>query len=239
MTIHSINANPRHDRLVRETLHLATFGSEDSDAIIVGIRYLPVSKLILITMEGSREAASIFAGRIGGTLKLQTEVYEVRKPLLYNTLVLFRKILEREAGRYEDIIVSVSSGDKQLSCAALTATFINGLKTIAVDGNVPVLLPIIRMSYQDVISDAKLNILKALERAGGSVRDLTMMSKLTGYGKPLLSYHINGSEDSKGLLELGLVEISRKRGEGQMIRTISRKRDLRPAVPKARQHSQG
>ncbi|MEM4297706.1 MAG: DUF6293 family protein, partial [Nitrososphaerota archaeon] len=130
MPIHNINENPRHHRLARETLHIVTFGAEDKDAIVVGIRYLPVSKLILITMEGSKEAASIFAGRIGETLKLQTEVYEVRKPLLYNTLILFREILEREGSRYEDIIVNVSSGDKQLSCAALTAAFINGLKTI-------------------------------------------------------------------------------------------------------------
>ncbi|MDJ0269087.1 MAG: hypothetical protein NXY59_00780 [Aigarchaeota archaeon] len=43
------------------------------------------------------------------------------------------------------------------------------------------------------------------------MKDLTELSSLTGYGKPLLSYHINGSEDSKGLLQLGLVRVEKQR----------------------------
>lgn len=93
-----------------------------------------------------------------------------------------------------------SSGYKQLVHAALTSAFINGLKTIAADGDRPVLLPIIKLSYNGVISEAKMNILKSLDMAGGSVADLTELANLTGYGKPLLSYHINGAEGSKGLV---------------------------------------
>jgi len=33
---------------------------------------------------------------------------------------------------------------------------------------------------------------------------------ISGYGKPLLSYHIKGAEDSKGVVELGLVDGSMK-----------------------------
>lgn len=38
---------------------------------------------------------------------------------------------------------------------------------------------------------------------------LEELSKVSAYGKPLLSYHVNGGEDSKGLMELGLVESER------------------------------
>jgi DNA-binding transcriptional ArsR family regulator len=120
----------------------------------------------------------------------------------------------------EDIVVNVSSGDKQLGCAALTSAFINGLKTMAVDGDTPVLLPIIKLSYDEVISETKMNILKALDKAGGSVSDLTELASITGYGKPLLSYHINGAEDSKGLVQLGLVEVKKYR-KGRLGITIT------------------
>jgi hypothetical protein len=35
------------------------------------------------------------------------------------------------------------------------------------------------------------------------------LKDISGYGKPLLSYHIQGAEDSKGLVELGLVEVEK------------------------------
>ncbi|MDJ0269088.1 MAG: hypothetical protein NXY59_00785 [Aigarchaeota archaeon] len=148
--------------IARDTLHIATFGEEDKDAILVGIRYLPITKLILVTVESERENAHIFAGQLATALKIATEVHVIEKPLLYNTIMRFRKIVEENKGRFDEIIVNASSGDKQLGCAALTASFINGLKTIAIDGNHPVLLPIIRLSYNEIISEAKMNILKAL-----------------------------------------------------------------------------
>jgi len=208
----------RREHVASETLHIATFGEEDKDAIIAAIRYLPISKLILLTVKGQKEVASRFAGSIGRTLKVETQVYEIAKPLIYNTLIILKNILSDSREHFDDIIMNASSGDKQLGCAAMTAAFINGLKTIVVDEGKPVLLPIIRMRYDEVISEAKLNILRALERVGGSVKDLTELSQLTNYGKPLLSYHIKGSEDSKGLMDLGLVQVSRPRGGSSEIR---------------------
>jgi hypothetical protein len=60
-----------------------------------------------------------------------------------------------------------------------------------------------------MVSEVKLNILRALDRAGGEVDSLDELSKLTNYGKPLLSYHIHGSEDARGLIDLGLAEAMR------------------------------
>lgn len=199
--------------MVRETLHIATYGPDDSDAILTGIRYLPISKLILIAPEGVGERASAFAGEMRRALKIETEVHEVSKPILYNSLMLFRDILAR-AGDYEDVIVNASSGDKALGCAALTAAFINGLKTIVIENGKPVLLPLIKLSYSEIVSETKINILRAIRDAGGEIEELQRLSELTGLGKSLLSYHINGSEDSKGLIQLGLVSVSKtKKGK--------------------------
>jgi hypothetical protein len=42
------------------------------------------------------------------------------------------------------------------------------------------------------------------------VNSLEELVDLTGYDKAQLSYHINGSADSKGLVELGLVDVVRQ-----------------------------
>jgi hypothetical protein len=41
------------------------------------------------------------------------------------------------------------------------------------------------------------------------VESLDQLEQLSGYGKPLLSYHVQGGKDSKGLISLGLVEIEK------------------------------
>ena len=47
---------------------------------------------------------------------------------------------------------------------------------------------------------------------GSEVESLEKLKELTDYGKPLLSYHVQGAEDSQGLVELGLVEV--RKGDG-------------------------
>ena len=65
------------------------------------------------------------------------------------------------------------------------------------------------MSYSEIISDAKIKILKAIDRAGGTVESLDQLEQISGYGKPLLGYHVQGGKDSKGLVNLGLIEIEK------------------------------
>jgi DNA-binding MarR family transcriptional regulator len=58
-----------------------------------------------------------------------------------------------------------------------------------------------------------MEILRAIERSNGDVESLEKLSEISNFGKPLLSYHIRGSDDGAGLEKLGLVEIERgKRG---------------------------
>ncbi|PSN85200.1 hypothetical protein B9Q02_07315 [Candidatus Marsarchaeota G1 archaeon BE_D] len=97
-----------------------------------------------------------------------------------------------------------------MTCSALASAFIFGIKAFWTDGNKPYIFPIIKLSYHRTLSDAKLSILNAIYKSGGFVNSLEELVDLTGYDKAQLSYHINGSADSKGLVELGLVDVVRQ-----------------------------
>ena len=107
--------------------------------------------------------------------------------------------------------MNVSSGDKLISCAALSSAFINGIKAFAMDHghSVPLLLPVLKFRYSEIISDTKIKILESVNNIGGMVSSLEELEHISGFAKPLLSYHIQGGRDNKGLVELGLVEVEK------------------------------
>jgi DNA-binding transcriptional ArsR family regulator len=123
------------------------------------------------------------------------------------------QIVRRESQDFEDFIINVGSADKHLACAGVTAAFVHGIRAFDVMGDQPVVLPVMKFSYTQVVTEPKLEILRAIEQSGGDVESLEKLSAMSNYGKPLLSYHIRGSKDGQGLEELGLVEVERgKRG---------------------------
>jgi hypothetical protein len=86
----------------------------------------------------------------------------------------------------------------------LSAAFVNGLKAVAIMNGEPMMLRVLKFSYDRLASQTKLDILKASQKKGGEVESLKELKELTGYGKPLLSYYIQGAEDSQKLVDLGL-----------------------------------
>jgi hypothetical protein len=76
-------------------------------------------------------------------------------------------------------------------------------------GTMPLLMPVLKLSYSEIISDPNVKILKAIDSAGGTIESLDQLEHLSGYGKPLLSYHVQGGKDSKGLADLALVEVEK------------------------------
>ncbi len=193
----------------KHTLQIATLGS-DSDPVLVGIRALPVHKLYLIHLESDKEIAQKLRTDLSSVLKVEVEIHSIpNNDILTHVLEGVAGILSKEKENFDDIIFNVSSGEKLLGCAALSAAFVNGLKAFAVVNGEPLLLPVLKFSYNRLVSQTKLDILKALQKKGGEVESLEELRELTGYGKPLLSYHIQGAEDSQGLVDLGLVEVRR------------------------------
>ncbi len=194
-----------------KTLQIATLGP-DTDPVLVGIRTLPVHKLYLIHLESDKPLAQKLIRDLASVLKVEVDGYPVpNTDVLTHVLEGVAGILQKEKENFDDVLFNVSSGEKLLSCAALSSAFVNGLKAFAVVNGEPMLLPVLKFSYDRIVSQTKLDILKALVKNGGEVESLEKLKELTDYGKPLLSYHIQGAEDSQGLAELGLVEV--KKGE--------------------------
>jgi len=193
-------------------LQIATIGKE-SESVMIGIRNFPVHKLALICQENDIDSVKNTSIELKQVLKLPVDIYPLKGDIIKNLLTVTSEILRKESEEFKNIIMNVAGGDKLLTCAAVSAAFVNGLKAFHIMEDMPVLLPVLKLSYSEIISATKIDILKSIDKVGGKVKSLEHLSEISGYGKPLLSHHIQGSEDSRGLAELGLVETNRvKRG---------------------------
>lgn len=141
-------------------------------------------KLVLICFPQHRRRVDKFATNIRSILHFPAEVRGVRNPVLERVLEAFADILKTNVPHFDDVIVNVAGGDKLLGCAALSTAFTNGLKAFGVDGDVPMMLSILKISYNEMVSKAKIEILRTINEAGGEVGSLKQLSGLSGYGKP-------------------------------------------------------
>lgn len=197
-------------------LQIASIG-DDQDPVMIGVRDYPVAKLILLHSRKYEKSAIETAKKLS-VLKLPVQLTMIGNNVLLDTLRTVTKIVQEEGRKYDDVIINVSSGDKMQSCAALSAAFVNGVKAIGVENNSCFSLPVLKFSYQELISEPKLKLLRALEEKGGHVESLNELSEVADADKSLLSYHIRGGRDSKGLEQLGLIEVDR----GQQGRLVIR-----------------
>lgn len=194
------------------TLQIATFGPDGQDGIALGIRSFSVHKLALICFSSDKSRADDFARKIKSVLGVPTTITIVTKEnVVRDTMERVNEILNLHANEFEQVLLNVSSGDKLIGCAALSAAFINGIQAFGMDDThtVPLLMPVLKLSYNEIISEAKIKILKSINTAGGVIESLDQLERISGYGKPLLSYHVQGAKDSKGLADLGLVEVEK------------------------------
>ena len=194
------------------TLQIATFGPDDHEAIVSGIKSFPVHKLAIICYDYDKSKAEDFAKKIKSALGLSVNLYLVNEGnVVRDTLERINEIL-LHSKEYDQILVNVSSGEKLLGCAALSSSFVNGIKAYGMDRTktFPILMPVLKLSYNEIVSEAKIKILKAINEAGGSLDSLEELEQASGFGKPLLSYHVQGGKDAKGLASLGLLDVERK-----------------------------
>jgi hypothetical protein len=176
--------------------------------------------LVLICFASDKSKAEEFSRKIRTVLGLPVTITLVTKEnVIRDTMERVNEILNLNAKEFQQVLINVSSGDKLIGCAALSAAFINGIKAFGMDSThtVPLLMPVLKLSYNEIISEAKIKILKAIDSAGGVVDSLDQLEQASGYGKPLLSYHVQGSKESKGLADLGLLEV--EKGERGKIST--------------------
>jgi len=188
-------------------LQIATVG-DDIEPILVGIRELPVSKLVLLYTPDVEGVVRDVKQRLAA-VKVPVDAHVVRGDAVVRVMALVAEILRDEGLQYDEIFFNVSSGSKMLSCAGLSAAFVNGIKAIGATESGLFHLPVLKFSYSELISEPKLKILQTLRDAGGKVESLVVLEKKANVEKSLLSYHIRGGKDSKGLEDLGLVEVDR------------------------------
>jgi hypothetical protein len=194
------------------TLQIATFGSDGQEGIALGIRSFPIHKLALICFSSDKHNAEEFSRKIKSVLGIPTAINVVEKEnVVRDTMERVNEILNINGKQFQQVLMNVSAGDKLIGCAALSAAFINGIMAFGMDSthSSPLLMPVLKLSYSEVISDAKIKILKAIDSIGGTIDSLDQLEQVSGYGKPLLSYHVQGAKDSKGLADLGLVEVEK------------------------------
>lgn len=195
-----------------KTLQIATFGTDGQDGIALGIRSFPIHKLVLICFSSDKSKAEGFANKIKSILGIPISITVVTKEnVIRDTMERVNEIVHMHANEFQQVLMNVSSGDKLIGCAALSSAFINGIQAFGMDEShtTPLLMPVLKLSYSEIISDAKIKILKAINDAGGMVESLDHLEQISKYGKPLLSYHVQGGRDSKGLADLGLVEVEK------------------------------
>ena len=198
--------------MLLRTLQVAVLGGNE-DAVLVGLRNFPAHKVILLAPHESTSQAESLAGKLTSMLRLPAEVIGLNDSTISTMLEEVSQVKRKESGAFQDFIINVGSADKHLTCAGVTAAFVHGIRTFDVMGDQPIILPIMNFSYAQVVTKPKMDILRAIERSGGDVERLEKLSVLSNFGKPLLSYHIRGSEEGRGLEDLGLVEVERgKRG---------------------------
>jgi hypothetical protein len=193
-----------------KTLQIAMLGGND-EAIFVGLRNFPAHKLVLITPPEAVSESAAISTKLADTLRLAVNVVEVKDSSVQTILDTIGQLVRKDTSGFEDFLINIGSAGKALACAGLTAAFVYGIKVFDVNGEQPEMFPVMKFSYAEAVTAPKIEILRAIDRSGGHIESLEMLSGITNYGKPLLSYHIRGSQESRGLESLGLVEIERGR----------------------------
>lgn len=204
-----------------KVLQIAILDEDDINPIIVGVREFPVSKLVVVTSSQRMDLAREVERRLSG-LKLEIEIKEIKGDVVLAPLQAISEIVMGEFKRYEDVLINIGSTSKMLSCSALAAAFITGVKAILCNGNVPVLLPVLKFSYSELLSENKYKIMTAIVEEGGSIDSLRRLAQKTKIEKSLLSYHLRGSKSSRGLEELGLIEVIRQSPKHVLIKLTPR-----------------
>ena len=199
-----------------KTLQIAILGGND-EAIFVGLRNFPAHKLLLITPPAATAQSAVISAKLADTLKLAVSVIEIKDSSIQTVLDTIGQLVRTGKEDFEDFLINVGSAGRALACAGVTAAFVYGVRAFDVNGETPEMFPVMKFSYSEAVTAPKIEILRAIERSGGRIESLEALSGIMNYGKPLLSYHIRGSQDSRGLESLGLVEIERgKRGRLQV-----------------------
>ncbi|MFC1769347.1 DUF6293 family protein [Nanoarchaeota archaeon] len=179
------------------------------DDLYVGIKEFPTDKVILITPQDKLEAANEAKKNLE-KFKIPTKIVDIKGEIWEEIFKEVSKIKQFETG---EVLINVSTGDRESRCAATSAAFVNGFKAFGVKGSEVMMLPVLKFSYYSLLTEKKMNILKILYKSEDCCSSLEELSKKTKMSLPLISYHIHGTLKSEGLEKMGLVDTDEEKGK--------------------------
>lgn len=180
--------------------HVAVLGGE-AERALASIVETGAASLTLCQREGTPDAGRRFEG-----LGLDIRTHRVDGP--WPLPPLLRLVdARREAAENGTVLVNIAGADRQGASAGTVAGYIRDLPVLDVVEGSPIVLPRLRFTYEETVSETKLSILEALDEADGCVDRLQELARRAGIEPSLASYHVRGGRDVSGLEELGLVSI--------------------------------
>jgi DNA-binding transcriptional ArsR family regulator len=182
--------------------------------VLMPIREFPTERMIFLSSPDGMVKADGFSRQLDklGIPSSKIKINSTGNPW-EDYFVSVAEVLEGQ--ERENIVINISTADRISQCALTNAAHVNGIKAIAVFETHVMVLPILKLSYSNLLSPKKLAILQELHKSKCS-NSLEQLAKATGMSLQLLSYHINGSAKSKGLSELELVDTQEMKGRVQV-----------------------
>lgn len=179
------------------------------DELFIGIKEFSTEKVILISPKERLKDANEMKLQLE-KFKIPTQIREISSNVWEDIFKEVSQIKKRETG---DVIVQVSTGDRNSRCAATSAAFVNGLQAFGIEGDHAMMLPVLKFSYYSLLSDKKMKILETLYKCSDCCSSLEQLSQKTGMSTPLVSYHVNGNLKAEGLKKMGLIDIEERKGK--------------------------
>lgn len=179
------------------------------DALYVGLKEYSAERVILISSKTLISQANKAKTDLD-KFKIPVKIIEINGHVFEETFKAISEIAKTEKDK--EIMINVSTGDKDTQCAATCGAFVNGLKAFAVSGETIMSLPVLHFSYYNLLTEKKMDILKIMHENNDTL-SFDDLSKKTKMSLPLISYHVNGNLKSQGLVEMNLVESKEIKGK--------------------------
>ena len=123
------------------------------DALYIVIKEFPTERVILITPEDKIDEAKKAQDELK-KFKIPVQITETKGNVWEE---MFQKIAEIKAiEKDKDIIINTATGDRVSTCAATSAAFVNGLKAMSVTDGMAMMLPVLKFSYYNMLTDKKM-----------------------------------------------------------------------------------
>lgn len=184
---------------------------EDSDTIEVlfkGFSKFQPKRVILLVKKKYLKKGDIVKKDLE-KFGIAYEIKEVSNNLLLDeTFIAIKEIHDRF--KDDNVVINIDC-DYMSSCLALSSAFVNGITAIGILNEEIIVYPIMKFSYYNAVNEKKQELLKIIGD-NGEVESMEKLSKLSKLSLPLIAYHLKGNKDSKGLLDMNLINIVRDSG---------------------------